>query len=58
MAINHRHPRTGRQYGIHGTNEPQYIGQQRSRGCVRLRNRDVEELYTITPIGVTVIIVE
>lgn len=32
-------------YGIHGTNEPNSIGNAASHGCIRLRNRDVEELF-------------
>lgn len=37
------------QYGIHGTIHPELIGQQVSHGCVRMRNSDVEELYTYIP---------
>lgn len=33
-------------YGIHGTIEPESIGQNASLGCIRLYNEDVEELYT------------
>ena len=32
-------------YGIHGTNQPSSIGHRASHGCIRLRNRDVEELF-------------
>jgi hypothetical protein len=32
-------------YGIHGTNKPGSIGTQASAGCIRMHNRDVEELY-------------
>jgi lipoprotein-anchoring transpeptidase ErfK/SrfK len=32
-------------YGIHGTNEPKSIGNAASHGCIRLRNRDVEQLF-------------
>jgi len=32
-------------YGIHGTDAPSSIGQARSHGCIRLRNRDVERLF-------------
>lgn len=35
--------RTG--FGIHGTIEPEMIGKSASRGCIRLRNQDVEILY-------------
>ena len=33
-------------YGIHGTIEPESIGQSVSLGCIRLHNEDVEALYT------------
>ena len=45
-----------RGYGIHGTWEPETIGKQASAGCVRLLNEDIEELYTILPLGTEVII--
>lgn len=32
-------------YGIHGNNNPYFIGQNVSRGCIRMLNTDVEELY-------------
>ncbi len=32
-------------YGIHGTIEPSSIGKDASLGCVRMYNKDVEELY-------------
>ncbi|MGE0268790.1 MAG: L,D-transpeptidase family protein [Candidatus Omnitrophota bacterium] len=41
-------------YGIHGTVEPDKIGQQVTAGCVRMRNEDVEELYSIIPFGTEV----
>lgn len=47
-----------RGYGIHGTWEPETIGQQASAGCVRMHNHDVEELFTIIPLGTQVIITE
>lgn len=34
-------------YGIHGTIEPQSIGKSESRGCVRMLNEDVEEVYDL-----------
>ena len=37
--------RTG--FGIHGTIRPDEIGQTASRGCIRLHNSDVEELYDL-----------
>lgn len=45
-------------YGIHGTTEPETLGQQVTLGCVRMANEDVEELYDIVPTGTEVIVVE
>lgn len=45
-------------YGIHGTTEPQSLGKQVTQGCVRMSNPEVEELYTIIPIGTEVVIVD
>lgn len=45
-------------YGIHGTWDPDSIGQQASAGCVRLLNADVEEIFEIVPVGTEVTIVE
>lgn len=45
-------------YGIHGTWEPETIGQQASAGCIRLVNKDIEELYQIVSTGTEVVIVE
>jgi lipoprotein-anchoring transpeptidase ErfK/SrfK len=45
-------------YGIHGTVQPDKIGQQVTAGCVRMRNADVEELYKILPYGTEVVIVD
>ncbi|MCI2254138.1 L,D-transpeptidase family protein [Domibacillus sp. PGB-M46] len=41
-------------YGIHGTNDPSSIGKYVSRGCVRMHNKDVEELSRTIPIGTPV----
>jgi LysM repeat protein len=35
------------EYGIHGTIEPETIGKTESRGCIRMFNADVLELYDI-----------
>lgn len=43
-------------YGIHGTTEPETVGTRSSRGCIRLYNRDVEELYKLVTVGTPVII--
>jgi len=41
-------------YGIHGTNKPWSIGQFASHGCIRMRNKDVEELFEWVPVGTPV----
>lgn len=38
-------------YGIHGTNAPRSIGKRTSHGCIRMRNRDVEELFDLVKVG-------
>ncbi len=38
-------------YGIHGTNAPRSIGRAASHGCIRLRNRDMERLFTMLRTG-------
>lgn len=45
-------------YGIHGTWDDTSLGQQSSAGCVRMRNADVEELFTYVPHGCAVTITE
>ncbi len=45
-------------YGIHGTKDASSIGQYVTKGCVRMANKDVEELYAILPSGTEVVIVE
>lgn len=43
-------------YRIHGTNEPEKIGQAVSSGCIRMRNIDVVDLYNRVPVGASVIV--
>ena len=38
-------------YGIHGTNSPRSIGGAKSHGCIRMRNRDVLELFDLVEVG-------
>lgn len=45
-------------YGIHGTISPEKIGEQATKGCVRMINAEVEELYNIIPVGTEVTIVD
>ncbi|MFC4769602.1 L,D-transpeptidase [Effusibacillus consociatus] len=44
----------GSKYGIHGTNQPDSIGENRSAGCIRMRNQDVNWLYRYVRIGTLV----
>ena len=43
-------------YRIHGSNEPDTIGQAVSSGCFRLSNEDVIDLYNRVGVGTTVIV--
>ena len=46
-----------RGYGIHGTNNPASIGTAASLGCIRMHNKDIEELFRQVFIGTSVKIV-
>ena len=41
-------------YRIHGSNEPETIGQAVSSGCIRMTNDDVTDLYNRVRVGATV----
>ena len=43
-------------YRIHGSNEPDTIGQAVSSGCIRMLNADVEDLYSRVQIGTKVVV--
>ncbi|HJE82690.1 L,D-transpeptidase family protein [Megasphaera stantonii] len=43
-------------YGIHGTNNPSSVGYYVSNGCVRMHEKDVEELYPLVSIGTPVMV--
>lgn len=43
-------------YRIHGSNEPETIGQAVSSGCFRMTNEDVVDLYNRVSIGTTVVV--
>ncbi len=43
-------------YRIHGSNEPETIGQAVSSGCFRMTNDDVTDLYSRVFIGTTVVV--
>jgi lipoprotein-anchoring transpeptidase ErfK/SrfK len=46
----------GTLYRIHGSNEPETIGQAVSSGCFRMTNDDVTDLYDRVPVGATVVV--
>jgi lipoprotein-anchoring transpeptidase ErfK/SrfK len=43
-------------YRIHGSNEPETIGQAVSSGCFRMTNEDVIDLYNRVRVGATVVV--
>jgi lipoprotein-anchoring transpeptidase ErfK/SrfK len=43
-------------YRIHGSNEPETIGQAVSSGCFRMTNDDVADLYARVSVGTTVVV--
>ena len=43
-------------YRIHGTNQPEYIGQAISSGCIRMTNEDVIDLYSRVKMGAIVVV--
>lgn len=45
-------------YGIHGTSEPEKLGRQVTAGCIRMRNEEVEELFSLVPSGMEVTVVD
>jgi lipoprotein-anchoring transpeptidase ErfK/SrfK len=44
-------------YRIHGSNEPDTIGQAVSSGCIRMTNEDVVDLYDRVGVGTRVVVV-
>jgi lipoprotein-anchoring transpeptidase ErfK/SrfK len=43
-------------FRIHGTNQPEYIGQSISSGCIRMTNEDVIDLYNRVKMGTIVVV--
>lgn len=43
-------------YRIHGSNEPETIGEAVSSGCIRMTNEDVTDLYNRAKVGARVIV--
>jgi lipoprotein-anchoring transpeptidase ErfK/SrfK len=46
----------GTLYRIHGSNEPETIGQAVSSGCIRMLNEDVVDLYNRVKVGTQVVV--
>ena len=46
----------GSLYRIHGSNEPETIGQAVSSGCIRMLNEDVVDLYDRVKVGTQVVV--
>ena len=44
------------EYRIHGTNEPEMIGQPVSLGCIRMHNMDVIDLFNRAKVGAKVVV--
>lgn len=45
-------------FGIHGTWDNESLGTQASAGCVRMKNEEVEELFSLVPVGTVVTVVD
>jgi lipoprotein-anchoring transpeptidase ErfK/SrfK len=45
-------------YRIHGTNQPEYIGQAISSGCIRMTNEDAIDLYSHVKLGTVVVVLK
>ena len=45
-------------FRIHGTNQPNSIGQAMSSGCIRMMNHDVIDLYNRVPAGANVVVIQ
>lgn len=43
---------------IHGTPEEGFIGQPASHGCIRMKNKDVMELYNLVDVGTPILILK
>jgi lipoprotein-anchoring transpeptidase ErfK/SrfK len=45
-------------FRLHGTIEPETIGQKVSSGCIRLFNHDIIDLYNRAPVGTQVVVLQ
>src|SRR5690606_31045584 len=41
----------GGSYLIHGTNNPAAVGMAITHGCIRMYPEDIEQLYSMVPVG-------
>ena len=48
----------GTMYRIHGSNEPDTIGQAVSSGCIRMTNDDVTDLYERVKVGTKAVVLQ
>ena len=46
----------GDSYGIHGTIDEKSIGEAESQGCIRMKNRDIADVFDLLTVGSEVII--
>ncbi len=44
-------------YGLHGTHAPMGVGRLVSHGCIRHYPEDIKQLYDITPVGTSVLLI-
>lgn len=44
------------QIGFHGTNQEEYIGQAVSHGCIRMRDPEIQALFTQVAVGTPIIV--
>jgi lipoprotein-anchoring transpeptidase ErfK/SrfK len=44
-------------FRIHGTNQPEHVGQAVSSGCIRMTNEDVIDLYNRVKMGSIVVVI-
>jgi lipoprotein-anchoring transpeptidase ErfK/SrfK len=55
-VLGHYRLELGDGYGIHGTDEPEKLGQSVSHGCVRVGDEDLANLYAMANVGDEVVI--
>ncbi|KZE66348.1 L,D-transpeptidase [Fictibacillus phosphorivorans] len=48
----------GRTFGVHGNNNPAAIGRFVTAGCIRMYEKDVQELYRLLKIGTKIKVIQ